>query len=196
MSTHLRGVSDITDQYLMVMLNDRKYYDLLANAISHQWDYCDVMKLMASMRNECRGRKLVQTVNPPNRIQLYLHMAATMDRLHEVHHGILDYAARNRYLVYKDNKPKVVDPPIVKQPKEVTTVEFSTVHYINDKDIKDHTDEELIGLISREQDNIRALSSLNVESTHINDKIATHKDNVARLIKILDAKSVAPQKNL
>ena len=189
MITHLKGLSDITDQYFTVMVNERKYYDLVANAITHQWDYGDVMKLMASIRNECRSLQLVQTVNPPNRIQLYLHMAATMDRLNEVHPGILDYAARNRYLQYKDNQPEVADPPIVKQPKEVTTVEFSTVHYINDKDITKHTDDELIELIQLEQNNVTALTVLNVDSSNINDKIATHNGNIDRLVRILDSRT-------
>lgn len=187
----LRDVSNVTDEYIAVMMNERKYYDLVANAITSNRDYVAVMALMQNLTSDCRRRHLVGgTHHAPNRIQIYLHMAANMDRLMEVKEEILKYSQRNGYLGISEELTN-------QQPKEeVTTVEFSTVHYINDKDIETLADEELIKFIADEQKQLHRLQGLDVESKNIDAKIETHHKNIKKLVKILDAKLVAPQKNL
>lgn len=180
----LRDVSNVTDEYIAVMMNERKYYDLVATAITSRKDYVAVMALMQNMASDCRRRHLVGGIHhAPNRIQIYLHMAANMDRLLEVDEAILKYAQRNGYLGLSEDVTN-------QQPKEeVTTVEFSTVHYINDEDITKLSDDRIIDYIKHEKERISTLIALEVKSSNIDAKIKTHNENVSRLVNILDSRT-------
>lgn len=189
----LKGLSNVSDEYFMVMANDRVYHDKVELLIDHNYDYPSMMRGMESICSSMRVKSQVKSRKVrPNRISIYLHMAATMDKLNNVHHSIKEYAYRHDYI-------SADDPPISKryerledlehkpEPQEVPMkFKLETITYIGDDDVEKMSKDSLFGCVNTANERKESLLQMEITSKAVDKELNELDAFIVDVVNIID----------